>query len=448
MMHEARAVAQEDLARYAKAYQEDVKNRAMTHALSKQSVADAAYSIAGAAKTQFKFSIDIPTMPVTNQKSSGRCWLFAGLNVLREIIAKKYKIKEFELSQNYVAFWDKFEKINYFLETVLDTTQLPPDDRTLAWVMQVGVQDGGQWDMLVSLIKKYGLVSKDAMPETFQSSNTGAMNQMINTRLKENAVLLRQMAAQGASREELQEKKDEFLSGYYTLLCMCFTQPPQKFDFEYVDEDKKYHIHRDITPKAFYEDYIGDILDDYVSVIHAPTQDKPFHRAYTVRYLGNVVGGNPITYLNVPMPELKKLVIDQLKAGEVVWFGSDVSKFGTDDSWDDGAFDYASGFGFSLDLPKEHRLDYRDSAMNHAMVLTGVNLTDGEYQANRWKIENSWGDDRGGVKGYYRMSDTWFDQFVYQAVIRRDFLDDTLRQALKQEPVQLNPWDPMGSLAD
>lgn len=447
-MKQAKPITPEMLGSFEQRYESSKVLKAMTNALAKNAVNQIAVVPSAFAATTFQFTIDIPTMEATNQKNSGRCWIFSGLNVLREIVGKKCNIEKFEFSQNYIAFWDKFEKINYFLESVIDLAGSPVDDRLNCYLFATGIQDGGQWDMLVNLIRKYGLVPKSAMEETYQSSHTRDMNGLIDTKLRQYAAALRRGCEFGKSRAALQAEKQQMLGEMYGFLCACFGVPPQRFDFEYVDRDKNYAVKRNLTPQRFYEEYVGCDLDRYVSVIHAPTRDKPFHRNYTVDYLGNVVGGNPVRYLNLEMEELKGLVLRQLTDREVVWFGSDVRWFGDREAgvWDDGAYDYATAFDMSFDLSKENSLDYRQSAMNHAMVITGVALDD-SGRPTKWKIENSWSDEKGN-KGYYVMSDSWFDKFVYQAVVDRKYLNDPQRAALETEPIHLSPWDPMGSLAD
>ena len=393
---------------------------------------------------QFKFSNEIKTLPVTNQKKSGRCWIFAGLNVLRELIAKKYNLKSFELSQNYTAFWDKFEKINYFIEIMDDFLDVDQDDRTLQHVLKTGIQDGGQWDMFVSLIEKYGVVPKEAMIETASSSGTHFMNQLINIKLRQYAANARLLKAEGKEKD-IPELKKKALDEFYTLLVTNFGKPPKQFDFEYVTNDT-YNVIKDVTPESFYKDHIGDILKDYVSIIHAPTKDKPYMKTYNVSYLGNVIDGRDIKYLNLEMKDLKALVLKQMLNQEVVWFGSDVARFGDRKVgvWDDEQFDYEEMLGMSFEMSKEDQLDYSQGAMNHAMVLTAVHLDNQEPK--RWKIQNSWGDDSGN-KGYYMASDSWFDKFVYQAVIHRKYLNEAQLKAWEEKPKVLKPWDPMGSLA-
>ena len=237
------------------------------------------------------------------------------------------------------------------------------------------------------------------------------------------------------------------LGKIYGFLCSCYGEPPKAFDFEYVDCDKVYHLEKGYTPIRFAQDYVGDVLSRMVSIINAPTQDKPFHKTFTVKLLGNVVGGKGVKYLNLPMDEFKQAVIAQLQDGKVVWFGSDVGKFGEREKgiWDDGCFDFETLTGLDLDLSKEDALNCWFAAMNHAMVLTGVNL-DENGKPTRWKIENSWGD-KNGAKGYYVCSDSWFDQYVFQAAVEEEFLGG-MQSLLAQEPIELAPWDPMGTLAD
>ncbi|MFP4178394.1 MAG: C1 family peptidase, partial [Acholeplasmataceae bacterium] len=280
------------------------------------------------------------------------------------------------------------------------------------------------------------------MVETDSSSRTRFMNQIINVKLRQYAANARRQKA----RTDIAKLKERTLEELYTFLVTNFGMPPERFDFEYVDKDERYHIVKDLTPKAFYQDQIGDVLKDYISIINAPTKDKPYLKTYTVAYLGNVVGGRPIKYLNLPMKDFKALVLRQLLSDEIVWFGSDVARYGkrTGGFWDDESFDFENMLEMDLYMSKEDELDYSQGAMNHAMVLTAVNLDEG--MPNRWKIENSWGD-KDGEKGYFLASDSWFDRYVYQAVIHRKYLDEEHLAAWEKEPVVLKPWDPMGSLA-
>ncbi|MBE5808115.1 MAG: aminopeptidase [Clostridiales bacterium] len=442
----ARPITNELLSAWSEDYSGSRERRLATLALSKADARAAAYSVGDSFAMARNFSVEIQTLPVTNQRRSGRCWLFAATNVLRERIAKKLNLEKFELSQSYLAFWDKFERANWFLESIIDTAHLPTSDRTVQFILTTGVHDGGQWEMFANIVRKYGVVPKDVYGETFQSSDTGSMNFILNRNLKADAVRLRGMIAAGAADDEVQAEKNAMLDRIYGFLASCYTEPPKVFDFEYVDKDKKYHVDRALTPVSFFEKYIGDLLDRTVSIINAPTEDKPFGKTYTIRYLGNVAGGNDVVHLNLDMAQFKAAIIRQLQDGKVVWFGSDVGKFGEREKgiWDDRSYDLSLLSGLDLDISKADGLDYWFSAMDHAMVLTGVNLVDG--RPTRWKIENSWGDESGD-DGYYVCSDSWFDQYVYQAAVEREYLGDAARLA-EQPPVELDPWDPMGTLAN
>ena len=392
------------------------------------------------------FSIDLETGKVTDQKRSGRCWMFAALNTFRHRIIEEFKIDDFELSQNYVFFWDKSEKANFFHENILATADKPLDDRKVAFLLNLPQQDGGQWDMIVSIFQKYGLVPKEAMPEVQASSNSTEVNKYLNKKLRKDAMILRNLVARGASDQEIQETRRTLMKEVYDILAISLGSPVKKFDFKYRDKDKEYHVDKDMTPQAFYDKYVGLDLNEYVSVINAPTKDKPYMRSYTVEMLGNVVGGKEVKYINLDMEDFKKLAIDQLSAGESVWFGCDVGQFSNNQSGIMALDTYEIGDLFDVDFStsKADRLMYGESLMTHAMVLTGVDIVDG--QPTRWKVENSWGD-KVGHKGYYVMTDGWMDQYTYQIVIKKDLLTDQQRQAFESQPIVLAPWDPMGSLA-
>ncbi len=440
-------ISAKQLADFAKAYDKAPNARLLTNAFHKLKINDMAISSDGLAAQTFVFSTDIKTMASTNQKSSGRCWLFAATNVLREIVAKKNKLDDFELSQSWLAFWDKFERANYFLESILATANLPVDDRVVAYILNTGVGDGGQWDMFVNIINKYGICPKSVYGETAQSSGTGNMNSLLNRALKVDAVALRKMVAKRASAAKIAAAKADMLSKIYTFLTTCYGKPVEKFDFEYKNKDGKYVIEKGYTPLSFKKKYFGNMLDDYVSIINAPTDDKPFNEVFTVDFLGNVAEAAPIRYLNLSIDDFKALVLKQLQDGEIVWFGSDCGKYserGEKNLYDPDVYDFESVTGLDLSMTKAEMLDYGFSAMNHAMVITGVNVVNGK--PNRWKIENSWGTD-GPNKGYYFMSDKWFDSYVFQAVVHKKYLGKKA-DLLKRKPVLLKPWDPMGTLAD
>ena len=393
------------------------------------------------------FSIDIDTGKVADQKRSGRCWMFAALNTMRHSMREKLHMKDdFELSQNYTFFWDKLEKSNYFLENVLQTAELPTSDRKVAWLMQTPQQDGGQWDMLVALIQKYGVVPQTVMPETFNSSNSTEINKQLNLKLRKDAVELRELVAANKSDADIQKAKEKMLNEIYRMLAYTFGEPPANFDFEYRDTDNNYHRIENITPQEFFNKYVGWNLDDYVSIINAPTADKPFNHMYTVEMLGNVLGGRQVRHLNLDMQTFRKVAIEQLKHGESVWFGSDVGQESDRKKgiMDTNLYHQDELFDVDFSMSKAERLDYGESMMTHAMVLTGVDLVDD--QPTKWKVENSWGD-KVGEKGFFVMSDDWMEEFCYQIVVNKKYLPKDLQEILKEEPTVLAPWDPMGALA-
>ena len=441
-----KAISADLLQKYSENYNNSTERQMATLAFSKTDINDVSFVSGRRKDTGFHFSVNIETLPVTNQEATGRCWLFSATNVLRERIAKTLNVDNFELSQSYLAFWDKFERANSFMENIIATADRPADERNVAFILMTGVHDGGQWEMFANIVRKYGIVPKAAFNETYQSSHSRSVNHYLNRALKKEAAVLRKMVQNGASTESVTAEKNAMLDKVYSFLCSCYNEPPCVFDLEYTDKDKQYHLVENLTPQKFYEEYIGDLLDQTVSVINAPTKDKEYHKTYTIRYLTNVVGGHDVVHLNLTMEEMKNAIIAQLKDGKVVWFGSDVGHDGDREQgiWDDQAYNLSLTTGLDLEISKEDGLDYGFSAMNHAMVITGVSLKDG--QPTKWKIENSWGD-KSGRKGYYTCSDSWFDKYVYQAAIEKEYLKD-LAALADQEPIMLEAWDPMGTLAD
>ncbi|MBW9298831.1 MAG: aminopeptidase C [Lactococcus raffinolactis] len=424
-------------------YQKNAKFSAVENAATKNGLLNALENRASHAANLPVFSVDLTNDPVSNQKQSGRCWMFAALNTFRHKILTEFKLENFELSQAYTFFWDKYEKSNWFLEQIIGTSDLEIGDRKLKFLLDVPQQDGGQWDMVVALFQKYGVVPKDIYPESISSSASRELDQYLNKILRQDAQILRDLIQNGG---DVVAKKSELLQEIFNYLAMTLGLPPQKFDFEYRDKDDQFHKFEDITPQAFYEKFVDIKLDDYVSVINAPTTDKPYNKSYTVEFLGNVIGARDVRHLNVEMDRFKKLAIAQMQAGETVWFGCDVGQVSnrqdgllTMDAYDFSAMD----LDFTQD--KASRLDYSESLMTHAMVLTGVDL-DAAGNSLKWKVENSWGE-KVGKKGYFTASDAWMDEYTYQIVVRKEFLTAEELAAYEAEPEVLLPWDPMGALA-
>ena len=437
-------IDQKELKDFKTNYEKDTKNKVVKNALTKNPISEIVYDAKNEKDVINDFSIEVKTLPVCNQKQSGRCWIFAACNFLREKIAHELNVNNFELSQNYIAFFDKLEKANYLLASIVDLIAREPDERVLMHVLVNGVGDGGQWDMFVNLVKKYGVVPKNVMNETYQSSGTRESDILINSLARQFAAKAKKLHKNGETDKILVLKK-ETMQLIYNLLVNCFGEPPVNFDFEYTDKEGKYHIEEGYTPKTFFDKYVKN-LDDYISIVNAPTESKPFYKTYTIDYLNNVIEGKRIVHLNLPMERFKELIISQLKDNEIVWFGSDVSNYRDRNTglWDDLSFDYKSAFSFEIKFDKAEMLDFHESAMNHAMCLTGVNIKN--RKINRWKVENSWGKEAGN-QGYFIMSDSRFDSYVYQAVINKKYLNEKELKVLEGEPIVLAPWDPLGTLA-
>lgn len=387
-------------------------------------------------------------MPVTNQKSSGRCWGFAGLNLFRVYLGRKHNLKDFQFSQSYFMFWDKLEKSNYFLESILSTVEENFDSRIVMHLLQTPTEDGGQWDMWKNLINKYGVIPQAEMSESFSSSQSAEMNKMLARKLRENAHDLRKEFSKGASNEALNQLKNSMIEEIFKMLSMHLGTPPKSFNWQVRDKDKKFSRYNNLTPQSFYEDHVGLNLDDYVCLINCPMSNKEYNKVYTVEHLGNVVEGSPIRYLNVESDVMKDASIKSIKDDNPVWFGCDVGKHFHRDLgvMDTDLFDYEMFYSTDFKMNKAERLEYGQSQMTHAMLFTGVDLDD-NGKSIKWRVENSWGD-KGGNKGYHIMSDDWFDEYNYEVVVHKDYLSDELNDIFQNaEAIPLKPWDPMGALA-
>jgi bleomycin hydrolase len=436
-----------DTERYSAAFAADPKNRLALNAVTATKVQQVARSREAVVRSEHTFSHLIKTADITNQKQSGRCWMFAGLNVFRVEAMKRLKMEQFELSQNYLMFWDKLEKANYFLETMIATAAEPTDGRLIWFLLQDPIGDGGQWDMFANLVRKYGVVPKSAMPETESSSGSAGLNAMLRAKLREDAADLRRRSAAGDDQAELRARKDEMLATIYRMLAIHLGQPPREFIWQWRDKDDAFHRDGLITPQAFFAKYVEFDLDSVISLINCPTDDKPFGKFFTVQHLGNVCGGDIVRYLNVPIDAFKKAAVDMIREGRAVWFGCDVGKMAERDLGilDGELYDYELLYSTTFTADKAERVAYGHSAMTHAMVLTGVDL-DESGQPVKWRVENSWGDAYGD-KGYFVMSDRWFDEYLFEVVVDKRFVPADVLVALETEPIVLPPWDPMGSLA-
>ncbi|MCB1135878.1 MAG: C1 family peptidase [Chlamydiia bacterium] len=435
------------LENFHQAFTSSPKNLMARNAVTRSSILDVAMNREAATRAHHTFSnVVTPHVTVTNQKASGRCWLFAALNAMRIPLMRKYKLDKFEFSQAYLFFYDKLEKANFFLENILKTAKEDLDSRLVQHLLWHPVEDGGQWHMFVNLVSKYGIVPQEAMPESFHSGASARLNWILTYKLREFAKQLRDGYAAGQSPSKLRAEKTEMLEDVYRILTIHLGSPPTRFDWRFRDKKKKFHEHNDITPQEFFKKFVPFKVNDKICLINAPSPQKPLDRLYTVDYLGNVAEGLPVLYINLPIEELRKATIRSLKANDAVWFGCDVGQhFSRDLGFlDPELYNYELVFDTSFQLDKGHRIDYRESLMTHAMVFSGVDLHKGKPQ--HWRVENSWGDQHG-QKGFFSMSDAWFDEFVFEVTIDKKFLPKRVLSILEQKPLHLPPWDPMGSLA-
>ncbi|KAF4124715.1 hypothetical protein GMORB2_5381 [Geosmithia morbida] len=444
----------------------DPKNRLAVTAMNSLNPKQVFKSPAAEQADQQIFNVRIPFegAPVTNQRSSGRCWLFASTNVFRVALMKRYRLAEFELSQAYLFYWDKIEKANWFLEQVISTAGEDLDGRLVQHLLGDTVSDGGQWDMVYNLVDKYGLVPQALYPDNWSAQHTGTLNDVVETKLREFALRLRAICRDGAggaggaaSATAVSSAKAEMMreiSGVVTLLLGPPPSPDSSFTWEYVDRDGVARSLRS-RPREFARDIASAelridsaVIDSMVSLVNDPRHDRP--SLLTVDRLGNVVGGRAVTYANVDMATLKAACVAMLRAGLPVFFGCDVGQFSDSSSgvMDLDLYDYELGLAGTgmLRMSKAQRLRTGASAMTHAMVLTAVHVDEDTGQPVRWRVQNSWGPTPGD-KGFFVMTDAWMDEFVYQAVVDQRFLTRDVRQVLGQKPTVLPVWDPMGSLA-
>ena len=446
----AAAIQAEDLLAAKNAWSQERANAVAKNAVTSMGIRAAARVPEAVAKNALAFDIDLAQGDRCNQQRSGRCWMFASLNTMRYRTIKKYNLKTFELSQAYPLFWDKLEKSNWFLCNIIDTLDEPLDGRLVSYLLTDPICDGGQWDMFRALVAKYGVCPKEAMPETACSKNTHEMDAYLTRYLRGCARRLRDAHAAGTAVDDLQQMRAQMVEEIYALLVTCLGEPPATFEVRLRDKDDNLALSGTFTPQEFFATAVDMQLDDFVSLISAPTADKPFGHAFTVSRLGNVVEAGGVRYLNLPVDELKRVAVAQLADGLPVWFGCDVdqSYLREEGIMDTASIDIDGLFGFAVEkcLDRAERLDYGESLMTHAMVFEGVRLNE-DGKPTLWKVENSWGKDHGR-DGFDTISDAWFDEYVYQVVVDKKYLTPQQRDVYENEQATvLAPWDPMGSLA-
>jgi bleomycin hydrolase len=413
-------------------------NRAIYNAATGNSLSQLALNREVLGKDNDLFSNVLKGQNITNQKGSGRCWLFAALNVLRPEVAAKYKLENFEFSQNYLAFWDKLEKANYFLDCMIELSDRDPQDREMTLLLKRVVDEGGWWDYTAALIEKYGVVPADAMPEATNSDNSGLLLSLLGQKLRVDAVMIRRLKREGKTPSELQAAKQKMLGEVYRMLVLSVGEPPRQFAWRYAEKDGKPSTPETITPQQFYKEKIGVDLSQYVSMMSHPMH--PYGKNYVFARSRNMSDGKDLRFPNVEIADIKEWAVKSICDGKPVWFGCDVGRDQDRGMMVLDVHDYQTLFGVDLTLDKADELLMRNSVSSHAMVFVGVDLLDGKPQ--KWKVENSWGKE-GGKDGYWHLYDSWFDKYVYQAVIRRAYLPAKVLSLLEEEPTTLPMWDPL-----
>ncbi len=422
------------------AYQATPADKAIRNALNTTPMATLAANAENAAMIDTHFSDQVKTRGITNQKSSGRCWLFSGLNVLRARAIEKYDLGDFQFSQNYVFFYDQLEKANLFLQGIIDTRQLPDDDRTVDWLFSNPIGDGGQFTGVANLVTKYGLVPADVMPESFCAENTGTMSGQIRTKLREDGLRLRQAHQAGKKLKELEAMKVAQLKEIYRVLCLCLGTPPTEFTWTRYNGKDEAVSTQTYTPQSFYQEFVGaDLEHNYVMLMNDPSRE--YYKTYEIDYDRHVYDGDNWLYINLPVERIKEMAIASIKDDTAMYFSCDVGKCldrarGIADL---DNFDYGSLLGLQFGMDKQERVRTHASGSSHAMNLIAVDLKDGVPQ--KWMVENSWGNT--GYKGNIIMTDRWFDEYMFRLVVEKKYVPADILKLLELKPVKLPAWDPM-----
>lgn len=416
----------------------DAYTKAMQNALSNNNINDLAKNLENIGENDHLFTYRVKVKGITNQKSSGRCWMFTSLNVFRPKAMKVFNLNSFEFSQNYLYFWDIFEKSNLFLNNIIETVDKPIDDRLVQWYLRSPVNDGGVWNNFANLVDKYGLIPKDAMQETHSSNNTRYMVKFINLKLKEDALMLRKAAENGT--KELQAQREEMLKEIYRMLALNLGVPPTEFSWRYEDKNDSITHYTTYTPEEFRDKVLGDIkVSDYVMVMNDPT--RPYNKHYEIENYRNIEEGTNWNYVNLDNKEIKAMAIESIKNNEAMYASCDVGQQ-LDRSYgilDVDNFDYEDIYGVSFGMNKTERIQTKASGSSHAMALIAVDLDDDGIPV-KWQFENSWGSD-SGHNGYLTFTDEWFNEFMFRLVIHKNFVTPEVLKIYQSEATMLPPWD-------
>ncbi len=423
-----------------RAFKKDLHNKAVYNAVTNTDINSLALNRDLVQKHNDVFSHKIKIGKITDQKSSGRCWIYAGLNIIRPLVMEKYNLKTIEFSQNYMAFWDKMEKANIFLEYIIEFRDRDPLDRELTKILRNPFPDGGYWEYVVALTNKYGVVPKEVMPESNSSGKTKYMNRLVNRKLRADAVRLRQMHQDGISVADIRNTKKEMLKEIYGMLAINLGEPPTKFSFRYENRDSVVSEIVMYTPRKFYRDFIGIDLGEYIQITNDPSHEYGKH--YEINMTKNMFEMDNIHFPNVEIEILKTAALKSVLDDLPTLFSCDVGK---DQNRDLGImamdiYDYNTVYGIDMNMSKTERMLFRESAPNHGMVFIGVDVQNGEPV--KWLVENSWGDDVGD-DGYWALYDSWFDNFVYSVYVKKQYIPEEVLDILKQDKITLPVWDPI-----
>ncbi len=445
-MTEITKLSVEDLQSLRDSFTADETNRIAMNAVTAAGIDKVAKNYDRARLLQRRFSTIVDNGEVTHQDRSGRCWLFSSLNVARFVAKKNMNLEQFEFSQNYAMYYDKLERVNYFLKDMACLVEAgePEDSRLVQHLLREVMGDGGQWTMAMNVYKKYGAVPKDLFPETESSKNTGPMNNKL-------CELMRQAVAHMYENpENIDQIVKNATEAGHRILTIHLGEPPVSFDWEWTDKDDEFHRDGEITPVEFWKKYVGSAdLESYVCLVDDPRKEHPKGRKIAIEHLGNMVGGDATEYLNVPNQFMKDCVRRMLvEQGIPVWFGAECGPMMDREAgaWATDLFEYDRVYGVRFDLSKEQRVRFGDSAMDHAMAFAGVDVADDGTTTRRWRVENSWGD-KIADKGYFTMSDDWFTEYVYEVAVPKALLPEEYQKALEEPAISLPAWDPMGALA-
>ena len=416
---------------------------ALANAIAANSIDNLAQNRNNAAELDTYFSVETPKQAITDQKSSGRCWMFSGMNVLRANFAKRTDSLRVEFSQAYPFFYDQLEKANLFLQGVIDTGKKPIDDQRVQFFFKNPINDGGTFCGVADLTEKYGLVPKQVMPESYSSDNTSKMARLISSRLREDGLILRKMVAEGKKAADIEKAKTEMLATVYRMLALTIGEPPTQFTYAHRNKDgKAVGEPKTYTPQEFFKEVVGDKLNGtFIMVMNDPR--RPYYKTYEVELDRHTYDGHNWKYLNLPMDDIEQLAIASLKDGRKLYSSYDVGKMldrkrGYGDTEN---FDYGSLMGTTFGMNKAERISTFDSGSTHAMTLTAVDL-DANGKAKKWKVENSWGAS-WGQQGCMIMSDRWFREYMFRLVVDKKYVSEELLKLNEQKPVMVTPEDPL-----